>query len=263
MGYADHACPSEPVHPSPPAMTATIIRPVQFSAWTRVALPREDAVVEPEPLLLGPYLATWLRETVAGSVRPKTAVSYGSVVRTHLIPGLGEGPLDALRVADVQDADLHRAVGPRHRRARLSADGRHERALDLPGRVPPLRTGLDRADQQPRLRRLGPGSLPTRSSRARSSTGCCTTPRSSTSKASPIGCAPTSRQRAQLGRALLCSADLDRLCTFRGDLYAPFMLTHSVADVRRRPLEAQLSGRHCSWTCANVTFPVTFTHVLG
>ncbi len=58
---------------------------------------------------------------------------------------------------DLEDADVHRALGARHRRARLPAHGRHVRPLDLPGRVPPLRARLDRADEQPRLRRLGPG----------------------------------------------------------------------------------------------------------
>jgi IstB-like ATP binding protein len=37
-------------------------------------------------------------------------------------------------------------------------------------------------------------------------------------------CGPTCRHR---GRALLCSADADRFCTFRGDLSAPFVLARN------------------------------------
>ncbi len=55
--------------------------------------------------------------------------------------------------------------------------------------------------------------------------------------ASPTGCGPTCRQP---GRALLCSADADRLCTFRGDLSARFVLTHS------RPCSATRRSVSCA-----------------
>lgn len=88
----------------------TIIRPAQFNDWragptwsplgfaARPARPADPAPV----LLLGVYLEDWLAEVVRGSVRPKTYVSYRSIVRLHLIPGLGAQPLVELRPADVQ-----------------------------------------------------------------------------------------------------------------------------------------------------------------
>ena len=75
-------------HPLHQAMT-TIIRPAQFNDWraaptwsllgfeARPARPADPAPV----LLLGVYLEHWLTEIVRGSVRPKTYVSYRSIVR--------------------------------------------------------------------------------------------------------------------------------------------------------------------------------------
>ena len=129
---------------------------------------------------------------------------------------------------DRQDADLHRALGARDRRARLPADGRHVGPLDLPGRVPPLRAGLDRADVQPRLRRLGPGvRRPGRRDRHPRPPAAPRHGRQHQGLSLPdAGPRPISA-----GRALLCSADADRLCTFRGDLSARFVLAHRV-DLR-------------------------------
>jgi len=59
------------------------------------ALPRQE-------LTLATFLSDWLTDTVTGSVRPKTATSYRSLVRLHLVPALGEVPLAALSPAEVQ-----------------------------------------------------------------------------------------------------------------------------------------------------------------
>jgi Salmonella virulence plasmid 28.1kDa A protein len=56
-----------------------------------------------------------------------------------------------------EDADLHRPVGAGGRRARLPTDGPGLGPLGVPGRVPPLRARLDRADLQPWVLRLGSG----------------------------------------------------------------------------------------------------------
>jgi integrase len=53
-------------------------------------------------LQLGEFLEAWLRDVVAGSVRPKTFVSYESVVRVHLGPALGTIAVGDLRPGDVQ-----------------------------------------------------------------------------------------------------------------------------------------------------------------
>src|SRR5258706_9599230 len=52
--------------------------------------------------LLGVFLEDWLASVVRLSVRPKTFVSYRSIVRIHLVPALGAIPIDELRPRDVQ-----------------------------------------------------------------------------------------------------------------------------------------------------------------
>jgi integrase len=54
------------------------------------------------PLLLGPFLEDWLGDVVRLSVRPKTFVSYRSIVRIHLAPALGDIAVADLRPRDVQ-----------------------------------------------------------------------------------------------------------------------------------------------------------------
>jgi integrase len=88
----------------------TIIRPAKFNdwragpTWSPLAFEaaRPEQAGDGPALLLGVYLEDWLSEVVRGSVRPKTYVSYRSIVRLHLIPGLGAHPLVELRPADVQ-----------------------------------------------------------------------------------------------------------------------------------------------------------------
>ena len=56
----------------------------------------------PDRLTVGQFLETWLTDTVKTTVRPRTAESYGELVRLHLAPGLGRTPLTKLAPQDVQ-----------------------------------------------------------------------------------------------------------------------------------------------------------------
>lgn len=125
-----------------------MIRPAPFTA--RRATSARPA--EPPPsILLGVYLEDWLRDVVRLSVRPKTFVSYRSVVRLHLVPCLGLHPLVDLRPADVQaflNAKAASGLAPRTvaylrnvRQAlghaeRTELVGRNVARLALPPRVP-------------------------------------------------------------------------------------------------------------------------------
>ena len=51
---------------------------------------------------VGRFLDTWLEEVVRPSTRTKTYVTYASIVRVHLIPGVGRVWLDRLGPADIQ-----------------------------------------------------------------------------------------------------------------------------------------------------------------
>jgi integrase len=102
--------------------------------------------------LLGPFLKDWLSEIVERSVRPKTWVSYRSIVERHLIPGLGTIRLDELRAADIQrylNAKSETKLAPRtvarHRNVLRQALGHAERTelisrnvakLAVPPRIP-------------------------------------------------------------------------------------------------------------------------------
>jgi integrase len=126
-----------------------MIRPAPFTV-RRATSPRP---AEPPPsILLGAYLEDWLRDVVRLSVRPKTFVSYRSVVRLHLVPCLGQHPLVELRPADVQaflNAKAASGLAPRTvaylrnvlRQAlghaeRTELVGRNVARLALPPRVP-------------------------------------------------------------------------------------------------------------------------------
>ncbi len=138
----------------------TIIRPALLTrrrpvpTRTEVAIEvREPRPAEPPPpLLLGVFLEDWLSDIVRLSVRPKTFVSYRSVVRLHLVPCLGQHPLVELRPADVQaflNAKAASGLAPRTvaylrnvlRQAlghaeRTELVGRNVARLALPPRVP-------------------------------------------------------------------------------------------------------------------------------
>jgi integrase len=103
------------------------------------ARPEREATTAAPPLL-GPYLDDWLAETVRLSVRPKTFVSYRSIVRIHLIPALGHIRIDELRPLDVQaylNAKAASGLAPRtvayHRNILRQALGHAER-IELVGR---------------------------------------------------------------------------------------------------------------------------------
>jgi integrase len=53
-------------------------------------------------LTVGVFLDQWLRDSARPSVRPRTYVSYASVVRVHLKPGLGHLPLGRFTPQQVQ-----------------------------------------------------------------------------------------------------------------------------------------------------------------
>ncbi len=55
-----------------------------------------------ERMTVGAFLDHWLRDSAKPSVRPRTYVSYASVVRVHLAPGLGQLPLARLSPQHVQ-----------------------------------------------------------------------------------------------------------------------------------------------------------------
>ena len=93
-----------------------VIRPPQFNRppvgptrRPRVATgnevrigPEGDRSPTDTPLTLATFLEGWLTDVVRLSVRPRTFVSYRSVVRLHLAPALGAIPLVELRPGDVQ-----------------------------------------------------------------------------------------------------------------------------------------------------------------
>jgi Phage integrase, N-terminal SAM-like domain len=143
-----------------PCSDDEMIRPAPFTA-RRAALPRTPIAIEareprpaepPPSILLGVYLEDWLRDVVRLSVRPKTFVSYRSVVRLHVVPCLGHHPLVDLRPADVQaflNAKAASGLAPRTvaylrnvlRQAlghaeRTELVGRNVARLALPPRVP-------------------------------------------------------------------------------------------------------------------------------
>jgi integrase len=143
----------------------SVIRPLQFtrpktgSTRARHAI-RHDVRRSPDiaagsrdtPLTLAAFLEGWLADVVRLSVRPKTSVSYRSIVRLHLAPGLGEIPLTELRPGEVQaylNAKAASGLAPRtvayHRNVLRQALGHAERTelvgrnvarLALPPRIP-------------------------------------------------------------------------------------------------------------------------------
>ena len=53
-------------------------------------------VISPDKLTVDVYLTRWLRDTVLPRDKPNTYTFYESIVRNHLIPGLGSHPLSKL-----------------------------------------------------------------------------------------------------------------------------------------------------------------------
>jgi integrase len=143
---------------------AEVIRPRQFNPQKGLGarfsvevrqIPSWASAIKPpaaEPLPIGEYLEAWLRDVVALSVRPKTLVSYRSVVALHLVPALGSIDLRELRPSDVQaylNAKAQAGLAPRtvtyHRNVLRQALGHAERTelvsrnvarLAVPPRIP-------------------------------------------------------------------------------------------------------------------------------
>lgn len=64
-----------------------------------------DAGVVPRAgraLTVGAYLEEWIRDVLPGAVRPSTEASYETLVRMHLVPGLGSIALDKLTPTHVR-----------------------------------------------------------------------------------------------------------------------------------------------------------------
>lgn len=59
-------------------------------------------VARDERLTTGAYLARWLDDAAAPTVRPRTLVSYRQIVADYLVPAIGRIPLAKLTPADVQ-----------------------------------------------------------------------------------------------------------------------------------------------------------------
>ena len=79
-------------------------------------------MVAPEKKSTGQFLTWWLQEVVKPSARPKTMKFYEFVTRVHLIPGLGEIPIQRLNPQQVQSFLNERLTTPSERTARsLSA----------------------------------------------------------------------------------------------------------------------------------------------
>jgi integrase len=111
-----------------------------------------DPAAPGEPPLLAAFLETWLADVVGGSVRPKTFVSYRSIVACHLAPALGHLRLDELRPGHVQaylNAAAASGLAPRtvayHRNIlrqalgyaeRVELVGRNVARLAVPPRIP-------------------------------------------------------------------------------------------------------------------------------
>lgn len=77
-------------------------RDVVHTKWLnllRRAATRPIATLTPR---LREYLAYWLDQVVRTTLKPKTAETYATHVRLHIVPGLGEKRLDKLTVRDVR-----------------------------------------------------------------------------------------------------------------------------------------------------------------
>lgn len=75
-------------------------------------------LVAPERQTVGQFLTWWLKEVVRPSTRPKTMMFYEFVSRIHLIPGLGQIPLQRLSPQQVQSFLNDRLTAPSERTSR-------------------------------------------------------------------------------------------------------------------------------------------------
>lgn len=96
---------------------------------------------------LGDYLAGWLRDVVRPRRSPRTLASYETALRRHVLPALGDVPLDALTAGDLDALYGQLSDGGRHvglPQQRSSRDALLARGT-LRGVHVPLRAALDHA----------------------------------------------------------------------------------------------------------------------
>ena len=58
--------------------------------------------IEPGKITLGNYLTQWLRDYVKPNLSPRTYEGYEYIIRYHVIPNIGNIPLNALKPEHVQ-----------------------------------------------------------------------------------------------------------------------------------------------------------------
>lgn len=86
----------------------------------------------PEALTVKQWLETWLRDSVPHTVRPRTAIRYGEIVKLHLVPRLGH-----IRLAQLQPSDVERTMRQALEAGQSPRSVHHHRAV--------LRTALNHA----------------------------------------------------------------------------------------------------------------------
>ncbi len=59
--------------------------------------------VEPTKVTVAEFLRTWLKDSAAPRLRPKTARDYSLLIERHIVPALGHIPLSALQPIHLQD----------------------------------------------------------------------------------------------------------------------------------------------------------------
>jgi len=91
----------------------------------------EGRIPAPEKLTVKQWLDIW-RDTVAHSVRPRTAIRYAEIVNLHLIPRLGY-----IKLARLQPSDVERAIREALETGQSPRTVHHHRAV--------LRTALNHA----------------------------------------------------------------------------------------------------------------------
>ncbi len=106
-------------NPKRKVFTATTRHEVQEQLTAGLRDLRLGLLVAPEKQTVGQFLTWWLDGVVRPSARPKTLKFYEFVSRVHLIPGLGEIPLQKLTPQQVQTFLNERLTSPSDRTGRL------------------------------------------------------------------------------------------------------------------------------------------------
>jgi integrase len=77
-------------------------RPVVHAKWIELTQQAARGPVLTQVPSVGEYLTRWLEETVEPNLAPLTHATYESHVRNYIIRGIGDRPINRLRVSDVQ-----------------------------------------------------------------------------------------------------------------------------------------------------------------